>query len=287
MSMDDRKSRPAEEIREWIDNNDVLQHAISQGYTIPCSPEEVEHWWGVIQREYAANLRKHTVRLRDLRDKSGNYNLPALWLVLLRANIRRAVSKRLMARFVQAYYPCAGDDQQVRHLGALEDGWFILIKGSIVPESEEIRGADNLAIAPGSKFPSGYYVLVSMLTAHPDYRVLPPPSNDDLTDHGWKQLKLFYQIQGLECCAVCGHPCDSLQRGHLHPQHGVKADNIVPMCPSCNGKAKKGWLFKKESDGRVWPYGIYKASLMFEVLDCTDEPILVEVYHRLKDKYSK
>ena len=283
----------ADEITQRILSDIVLKKAVEQGYVIPYTIEEIERICNEADNNWQHNLAKYKVGRRQLYKPAMEFYNQALWIVLLVANPRKAISKRIFARYVQAvvtYYDVK-DSQQVRHLSPPQDGWYVLNTHDIIPAGLEIQMPDGSIIRGDGKLKlkSGYHVLVSTDNPHPNHKVKPivTDPNAKLTDESWAEMKLFYSQFGHECCSVCGRPCTRLQKGHLHPNLGMTVDNIVPMCQSCNMFAKQGWLFRKEPDGKVRPYDIYDEKLAMKIVENLADHILIPLARHLYARFSK
>jgi hypothetical protein len=286
-----------DEITQRIRSDAVLKKAVEQGYVIPDTIEEIERVCNEADNNWQHNLAKYKVGRRQLYKSATEFYNQALWVVLLFANPRMAISRRVFARYVQAIVPDVDDeqrvkdDQQVRHLSPPQDGWYVLNTNEVIPAGLQIRMPNGSLIRGDGKMKLkiGYHVLVSTDTPHPNHKVKPivTDPNAKLTDEAWAEMKNFYSQFGHECCSVCGRHDDRLQKGHLHPKLGITVSNIVPMCQSCNMFAKKGWLFKMEPDGKVRPYGIYDESLALKIFENTDDGVLITLTRYLYARFSK
>jgi len=285
------------EITQRIRSDAVLKKAVEQGYVIPDTIEEIERICNEADNNWQHNLAKYKVGRRQLYRSATKFYNQALWIVLLFANPHMGISRRVFTRYVQSIVPDVDDeqkvkdDQQVRHLSPPQDGWYVLNSNEIIPAGLEVRMPDGSVVRGDGKLKlkSGYHVLVNTDTPHPNHKIKPivTDPNAKLTNEFWAEMKGFYSQFGHECCAVCGRPCSRLQKGHLHPDMGVTVDNIVPMCQSCNMFAKQGWLFRKEPDGKIRPYGIYNEKLAMKIIENMNDGILITIVRLLYAKFSK
>lgn len=149
-----------------------------------------------------------------------------LQLIFLYKHIHCFVHKDIVSDFVRKYKPRAALDQQVRHLGT-QDHWFVLNKGSKVPDTDE-------------NVPSSYNYLVSIETPNPKVVSEALKRAGRIAAKNFEELKATYDNR----CATCGVEegkkdtrnglIVSLQRGHMDPRKALTLDNTIPQCQYCN-----------------------------------------------------
>lgn len=164
-----------------------------------------------------------------------------LQLIFLKKYMRCLVHKDMVSKFVRSVMPNAGLDQQVRHLST-QDGWFVLNKGSDIPDTNE-------------KVESGYHMLYSISLASPSALANQLKRKGRLAATTFEQLKMAYDY----CCATCGkkegtidvriHEVIKLQQGHMDPRKSLTLDNTIPQCQYCNQTYKD--YFRFNEFGRV------------------------------------
>lgn len=268
----------SQEISNIIDGDIVLQNAISRGVCVPRTVEEVEEMQRTIEKEYGSNLIGKVTSFR-LRNGDGSYIYRALQLVFLRKNMPMGdnpghmISIREITRFVQALCPLAQDTQQVRHLNE-QHGWWVLTRGSIIPEGISAIGPDGELLTSGDVTPSGYHMLVTTLACSPAFKK--DKRKGSVADTNWDQM--LHDSGGK--CLTCGEKCSRLQKGHLFSNRQVSETNIRPTCPSCNMYHKNDWGMT-ENKGRVRVHCMLNPMMIDKSPDGTQ----IEVLRRLIKRF--
>lgn len=208
--------------------------------------------------------------------KSNGLSLPRknsakrYWLVYLYKYIGKAVHKDIISQFVRDYIPNAGQDQQVRHLGAQDHFYCLNWK-------EEYKG---------ELVPRGYSLLVNLIEPHPNFFKEQHKREVFLTTKNFDDLKKSFNY----CCASCGakegqvHRITGkivhLQKGHINPSLPLTIENTIPQCEYCNQNIyKNNFIF----DNNGYPKKIYNPNY---ILNC-DENIQKEIYTMLAKKFKE
>lgn len=151
------------------------------------------------------------------------------------------VSIKEITRFVQVFRPFVQDTQQVRHLNE-QHGWWVLIRGSVIPEGISSIGPNGELLKSGDVTPSGYHMLVTTLTCSPTFKK--DKRKGSVANTNWDQM--LYDSGGK--CSICGKESNRLQKGHLFSNRKVSEANIKPTCPSCNMYHKNDWGMTENKD---------------------------------------
>lgn len=205
------------------------------GPHIKMSHEELNHWYEVIETEHNKYLKQYHIRLPKKESSKG------LWLIYLRKYMGKLVHKDTISFFVKTIIKTAGQDQQVRHLGA--DGFYVLNRGEKLQNSEQ-------------KVLSGYHILITLENPRPDHVFKQLKRIGRVGAKDFNDLKAVYDFKCATCGAEEGKPHRyfpqtkvSLQQGHQDPNKALDLDNTIPQCQLCNSYYLDRFIF--DNNGRV------------------------------------
>lgn len=203
-----------------------------QGNHAFMSPEEIERWFDILEKEYATYLKQYHVSF----PKKGSS--ASLWLVYLRKHEGKLIHKDTISAFVNSVNPKAGKDQQVRHLAS--KGWYVLNKGDkLLKEDKTV--------------PSGYHVLITTESPKPSFLFKALKRTGRISARNFEQLKVTYDMR----CATCGsqegkphllEPSQrtALQQGHMNPRMALSLVNSIPQCQLCNQVYQEDYVFNEK-----------------------------------------
>ncbi|MBO4630029.1 MAG: hypothetical protein J5687_08775 [Treponema sp.] len=234
------------------------------------SNKEISDIYVVIANYHEKFLKKHGVKLPNLKLTNGLYSKDVLALVYLAQGYpnTKIVTKAELTQFIQLYYPDVNDVQQARHLAA-QKGWFIL-SGTRNDNSSQ-------------KLNPGEYKLESLEKFYPGFTA--ERREEVFTGDYWENLKRLYGYK----CACCGseegkkhrymkNVITKLQKGHMNPNKPLEEGNIIPQCETCNRADRNYWIYDEK--GRVVQIANAK------VIDNCSEKIKKEIYERLFFEYN-
>ncbi len=191
-----------------------------------------------ICRCHQRHLKKHGVKLPELKNRKGNFTKDALVLIYLSRNYpnTKKASKRELTKFIREYYPDTNDMQQARHLGA-QKGWRVLA-----------GGRDNIV----RSLKRGEYQLHTLKQPYPNFTC----GRRQIKDFKWSDVKKSYSHR----CATCGSkegmphfhwPAAKtiLQKAHKNPELPLTAENTIPQCQKCNRADRNRRVY--DDKGRV------------------------------------
>lgn len=222
------KNNTSSEIK--LDEIIEIHNKLIKAYNIYLKPYGVKALWN------ESNLKSIETEndIKKLTDKE-------LQMIFLYKYKESFVHKDLVSEFVRRHKKNAGLDQQVRHLGT-QCYWYVLNKGTKVPDSEEI-------------VPSGYNYLVSIEIPNPKAIKMALKRARRSSAKTFEELKFVYD----ERCATCGLKEGELdwrngkkvvlQQGHMNPRKELTLDNTIPQCDYCNQTYLDYFIF--DENGRV------------------------------------
>lgn len=231
---------------------------------IPLTNQEIEFCSEKIVKNYNTYLKPAGVKPIS---KGSNKFYQLIYLTYFQGFL---VHKDVITTFVQEHNPSAGDDQQVRHLGA-QMGYNVYNKG------EE---------ALNEKVPSGFHCLLNLTEAKPAWKIKNQARNKILKTNIFEAVKEKFNY----CCATCGakegeihrytQKKVKLQQGHMDPNMPLEIGNIIPQCEYCNQNIyKNDFVFTEE--GR--PKKINNPKYVLK----SSEEVQKEIYLMLKKKFEE
>lgn len=227
--------------------------------------KEIIEVYEIVKDYHEKYLKKHGVKLPQLKNSKGEYVKDSLVLVYLARFYPSTViaTKHDLTVFIRKFYPDTNDVQQARHLGA-QKGWFI-----------SAGGRDNVHVQK-----LGEYRLITLERPYPHFK-----GHRIKTTGEWGDIKKQYGNR----CATCGseegkrnlhypNTITKLQKSHIDPFKPLEEGNIFPQCQKCNRAYRDFWVFDER--GRI--RGIANPLIVKKCKDAVKRKIYKVLYKEFK-----